>query len=105
MPRDSGPTSPDLECGEEPPRQRPRIGRAVATTSNSWSGPWSLRDRFDERTLADMIADYRAGTTATFLGTTEARARAGGLPEACRGVRRHGVRGSDQCTVAFRAAS
>jgi hypothetical protein len=29
--------------------------------------PWTLRDRLDERTRADMIAAYRAGTTAASL--------------------------------------
>ena len=32
--------------------------------------PWSLRDCLDERTRADMIAAYRAGTTAASLATT-----------------------------------
>ncbi len=32
--------------------------------------PWNLRDRLDERTRADMIAAYRAGTTAASLATT-----------------------------------
>jgi hypothetical protein len=32
--------------------------------------PWSVRDRLDERTHADMIAAYRAGTTAVSLATT-----------------------------------
>jgi hypothetical protein len=30
---------------------------------------WSLRERLNERTCADMIAAYRAGTTAASLAT------------------------------------
>lgn len=29
--------------------------------------PWSLRDRLDERTRADMVAAYQAGSTAASL--------------------------------------
>lgn len=32
--------------------------------------PWRLRERIDERTRVDMIAAYRAGTTAASLATT-----------------------------------
>jgi uncharacterized protein YcbK (DUF882 family) len=31
---------------------------------------WSLRDRLDERTRTDLIAAYRAGTTAASLAAT-----------------------------------
>jgi hypothetical protein len=33
---------------------------------------WSLRDRFDERARADMIAAYRAGATAASLAAEHA---------------------------------
>jgi hypothetical protein len=32
--------------------------------------PWSLRDRLDEHTRDELIAAYRAGTTAASLATT-----------------------------------
>ena len=47
----------------------PRSNAGSATTPAS-RRPWSLRDRLDERTRADLIAAYRDGTTAASLATT-----------------------------------
>ena len=33
--------------------------------------PWNLRDRLDERTRADLMTAYLAGTTAASLATTD----------------------------------
>jgi hypothetical protein len=50
-------------------RQGAAIGRRPgrATAGRAAGRPWSLRDRLDERTRADLIAAYRAGTTAASL--------------------------------------
>jgi hypothetical protein len=37
--------------------------------------PWSLQDRLNERTRDDLIAAYRAGTTAASLATTHELSR------------------------------
>src|SRR3954447_12991394 len=37
---------------------------AVPVAQPAFRQPWSLRDRLDERTSADLIAAYVAGTTA-----------------------------------------
>jgi hypothetical protein len=47
----------------------PRSSVVPADTSAT-KRPWSVQDRIDERTRADMIAAYRAGTTAASLATT-----------------------------------
>jgi hypothetical protein len=47
----------------------PRSSVVPAGTSAA-KRPWSVRDRIDERTRADLIAAYRAGTTAASLATT-----------------------------------
>jgi hypothetical protein len=43
---------------------RPDVVRIAAPASER---PWSLRDRLDERARADMVAAYRAGSTAASL--------------------------------------
>jgi hypothetical protein len=42
----------------------------VSVAQSASTRPWSLRDRLDDRTRADLIAAYRAGTTAASLATT-----------------------------------
>jgi hypothetical protein len=41
--------------------------RVVPSAPSASKRPWSLRDHLDEHTRSDMIAAYRAGTTATSL--------------------------------------
>jgi hypothetical protein len=41
----------------------------VAAAPPASTTPWSLRERLDERTRADMIATYRTGATAGSLAT------------------------------------
>jgi hypothetical protein len=45
---------------------------AVPVARPASGRPWSLRDRIDDRTRTDMIAAYRAGTTAASLAATHA---------------------------------
>jgi hypothetical protein len=57
----------DLQrCTDAPPVA------AVPPAERTAQRPWSLRDRFDERARADMIAAYRAGATAASLATEHA---------------------------------
>ena len=44
-----------------------RRATAVSRTPPASRRPWSLRDRIDERTRADMIHAYRADATAASL--------------------------------------
>ena len=43
---------------------------AVPAALSAFKRPWSLQDRLTERTRADLIAAYLAGTTAASLATT-----------------------------------
>ncbi len=43
---------------------------AVPTSLPASKRPWSLQDRLDERTRADLIDAYRSGATAASLATT-----------------------------------
>src|SRR4051794_16620336 len=46
--------------------------------------PWSLRDRLDERDIADLITAYRDGATAASLATTQGLSlRLGGMVLSC----------------------
>jgi hypothetical protein len=42
----------------------------VRTATPSAKRPWSLRERLDERELAELITAYRDGATAASLATT-----------------------------------
>ena len=44
-----------------------RPGIDVPAALSASKRPWSLRDRLDERTLAEIIDAYRAGETAASL--------------------------------------
>jgi hypothetical protein len=44
-----------------------RQSEAVKVARPASGRPWSLRDRLDERTRADLIAAYHAGATAASL--------------------------------------
>jgi hypothetical protein len=44
-----------------------RRSEVVPVAPSASKRPWSLRDRLDERTRADLIAAYRTGTTAASL--------------------------------------
>jgi hypothetical protein len=48
----------------------PARGQRIPADTSATKRPWSVQDRIDERTRADMIAAYRAGTTAASLATT-----------------------------------
>ena len=55
----------DLQiCVKAPPSD------AVSAVTPAAKRPWSLRDRLDERTRADLVAAYDAGSTAASLATT-----------------------------------
>jgi hypothetical protein len=56
---------PDLRICIDAPRSD-----AVSAATSASKRPWSLRDRLDERTRADLIATYLAGTTAAMLAVT-----------------------------------
>jgi hypothetical protein len=47
-----------------------RRSNVVSVAPPAAKRPWSLRDRLDELTRDDLIAAYRAGTTAASLATT-----------------------------------
>jgi hypothetical protein len=47
-----------------------RRSNVVSVAPPAAKQPWSLRDRLDEHTRADLIAAYRAGTTAASLAPT-----------------------------------
>ena len=51
----------DLQRCADAPRSS-----VVPVDTSATKRPWSVQDRIDEHTRADMIAAYRAGTTATF---------------------------------------
>lgn len=44
-----------------------RLASAIPTAPLASKPPWSLRDRLDKRTRADLIAAYRSGETAASL--------------------------------------
>jgi len=50
--------------------------------------PWSLRERLDERDIAELITAYRDGATAASLATTHSVS----LPSVKRLLRTAGVR-------------
>jgi hypothetical protein len=57
--------SDDLQLCANSPRSD-----VVPVPQRASKRPWSLQDRLDERTRADLIDAYRAGTTAASLANT-----------------------------------
>jgi hypothetical protein len=45
----------------------PRLSPALCAPIPSTRGPWSLRDRLDERDIADLITAYHESATAASL--------------------------------------
>jgi hypothetical protein len=71
----------------------------VRAARPSTKRPWSLRERLDERDIAELITTYRDGATTASLATTHRVNLTSVTPPTHRGVRRApSTRGPEKAT-------